>query len=115
MTNENIIEQNSVENDSVGTDKASLSGDKDTTGNRRDEAQILTDQDMTNEHDITDLDENMGAKSHSMGTMEDEPEDFVSGEIDVVTQMDRTTRHMEEVIQQSSGRKAHPKGNIYKR
>lgn len=78
-----------------------------------DQSQIVADQDMTNEHDISKLDENMGAISQSLDQLENEPEDFARGEVDVVTQMDRTTRAMEQAIEESSGRKAHPKRDTY--
>jgi hypothetical protein len=91
-----------------------LSSDKDTTGNRRDESQILADQDMTNEHDISALDENMGAISHSMDSLEDEPDEFLQGDVDVVTQMRRTSRAMSDAIDESSGRRAHVKHDTYK-
>ena len=66
--------------------------------NHDDESQILTDQDLTNEGDITELDENLGAKSNSLDDLENEPADFLRGEVDVTEQMERTARAMEAVI-----------------
>lgn len=62
--------------------------------NHDDESQILSDQDMTNEEDIKDLDENMGAKTNSLNDLENEPAEFIRGEVDVREQMERTTRRM---------------------
>lgn len=92
-----------------------LASDKDTTGNRRDESQIIADQDLTNDHDITNLDEKMGAISNSMDTLENEPDEFLQGDVDVVTQMRRTRRAMDAAIDESSGRRAHVKQDTYKK
>jgi hypothetical protein len=70
--------------------------------NHDDESQILTDQDLTNESDITVLDENLGAKSKSLDTLENEPAEFMRGEIDVSEQMTRTIRAQEALDHQSS-------------
>ncbi len=110
--------QNTIENEE-GSSKPTpelenLASDKEASFNRGDESGILADQDMTNEHDITALDENMGAMSHTMESLEDEPDEFLQGDVDVVTQMRRTTRAMEDAIDESSGRKAHPKHDTYK-
>jgi len=64
----------------------------------RDEEQILNDQDMTNEGDITKLDEIMGAKSGSLDVLEDEESDFMRGEVDVKAQMDRAERALDQAI-----------------
>ena len=110
--------QKGTENDDgdmeLSKDREIVSSDKETISNRRDESQIISDQDMTNEHDITKMDSHMGAITNSLEPIEDEPEDFIQGEVDVVTQMDRTTRAMEEIIDQSSGKKAHPKRDTFK-
>jgi len=110
--------QNTSENDedlSEATKEIDLlTSDKDSIGNRRDESQIISDQDMTNEHDIAALDENMGAKTRSLDSLEEEPLDFIQGEVDVVTQIERTTQAMEEAALESSGRKAHTKPDTYK-
>ena len=66
--------------------------------NHDDESQRLADQDSTNEADITALDENLGAKSNSLDELENEPADFMRGEVDVTEQMERTTRAMDAVI-----------------
>lgn len=73
-------------------------GNRSTFENHDDESQILTDQDLTNEGDITELDENLGAKSNSLDDLENEPADFLRGEVDVTEQMERTARAMEAVI-----------------
>lgn len=92
-----------------------ISSDDDSTGESQgDQAQIINDQDMTNERDITALDENMGAVSNSLEPLEDEPAEFMRGEIDVVEQMNRTTRAMDDAIDQSTGRKAHIKSDTYR-
>ncbi|OYZ13615.1 MAG: hypothetical protein B7Y39_17180 [Bdellovibrio sp. 28-41-41] len=91
-----------------------LASDNESLFNRGDESNILADQDMTNEHDITTLDENMGAISNSMNTLEDEPDEFLQGDVDVVTQINLTTRAMEKAIDDSEGRRAHPKLDTYK-
>ncbi|MFN8789894.1 MAG: hypothetical protein ACK5Y2_00385 [Bdellovibrionales bacterium] len=93
--------------------KADIVGDQESVESRRDESQIITDQDMTNEGDITALDENMGAMTNSLEQIEDEPAEFVRGEIDVVEQMKRTTRAMEDTIERSTGRRAHLKKDTY--
>jgi hypothetical protein len=73
-----------------------------------DESQILGDQDLTNEDDITQLDENLGAKSNSLDELENEPGDFLRGEIDVTEQMERTTRAMDDIARRSGGPRAEP-------
>lgn len=117
MANPNTTFQNSLRNDedtmSMNTDREGLIGDRESIGNRRDESQIIADQDMTNEGDITALDENMGAISNSLDALEDEPAEFIRGEVDVVEQMNRTTRAMEEAIDRSTGRRAHVKRDTY--
>lgn len=50
--------------------------------NQNDEVKILSDQDMTLKEDLTQI--------SSLENMEDDPKEFVSGEIDVKEQMDRT-------------------------
>jgi hypothetical protein len=110
--------QNAIENEE-GSKEATpalkiLASDNESLFNRGDESNILADQDMTNEHDISVLDENMGALSNSMNSLEDEPDEFLQGDVDVVTQMNRTTRAMDKILNESSGRKAHPKSDSYK-
>lgn len=57
--------------------------------NRRDEADIMADQDVTRITNQFSDDENMGAMSNSLESLEDEPGDFMRGELDVKEQMDR--------------------------
>lgn len=73
-------------------------GEKTADENHEDESQIIGDQDSTNENDITELDENLGAKSNSLDDLENEPADFLRGEVDVSEQMERTTRAMDAVL-----------------
>lgn len=73
-------------------------GTKSTFENHDDESQILSDQDLTNEGDIMELDENLGARTNTLDDLENEPADFMRGEIDVTEQMERTTRAMDAVI-----------------
>lgn len=70
--------------------------------NVRDEAQILADQDQTRNHDLSKLDENMGAVGRTLEPIENEPYDFMSGEIDVKEQMDRASRVMKDSIRGTS-------------
>ena len=57
---------------------------------QEDTSEILADQDQTSKH--TDLGENIESPSRLSGSVEDEPIEFMQGEIDVKAQMDRTTR-----------------------
>lgn len=66
-------------------------GVKTVFENHNDESQILTDQDLTNEEDIKELDENMGAKTNSLDDLENEPAEFIRGEVDVSEQIERTS------------------------
>ncbi len=66
--------------------------------NSDDEAQILADQDQTTPDDNLTRDENMGAPSNSLEAMEDEPGDFMRGEVDVKEQMDRAADAMDSSI-----------------
>lgn len=66
--------------------------------NSQDEWEILADQDVTNKITDTD-DENMGAKSNSLDEFEDdEPDLFLTGEVDVKEQMDRAAEAMDSSI-----------------
>lgn len=47
--------------------------------------------------------------------LENEPDEFIRGEVDVKTQMDRTTRIMEETFERSSGRKSHLKLDTFQK
>ena len=73
-------------------------GEKTAVENHEDESQILADQVSTNESDITELDENLGAKSNSLDDLEHEPDDFLRGEVDVTEQMERANRAMQSVL-----------------
>lgn len=74
------------------------SGGAEISENKRDETGILTDQDQTNIGDALTRDENMGAGNHTLESLEDEPGDFMRGEIDVVDQMDRAADAMEASV-----------------
>lgn len=65
--------------------------------NERDESGILADQDLTEKFSNA-LDENMGAKTNSLDPLEDEPDAFLSGEIDVKEQMDRAAEALDSSI-----------------
>jgi hypothetical protein len=67
--------------------------------NGKDAEEILDDQDQTTPEDALSKDENMGAKTFSLDTLEDEPADFARGEVDVKAQMDKTERAMTSAIQ----------------
>jgi hypothetical protein len=61
-----------------------------------DEKDILADQDVTSKAgDLTSDDENMGVHTRSLDSVEDEPDEFMQGEIDVKEQMDRTADAMD--------------------
>lgn len=64
----------------------------------QDESDILSDQDLTTKVDLLSDDENLGAHSKSLDSLEDEPEDFLEGEVDVKEQMDRAAAAMEASI-----------------
>lgn len=66
--------------------------------NEEDESEILTDQDLTEKLSQWTDDENMGAKSNSLDALEDEPDDFLTGEVDVREQMDRAAAAMDASI-----------------
>ena len=66
--------------------------------NKRDESDILADQDQTVSADALTADENMGAKSTTLEPLEDEPADFMRGEVDVKEQMDRTADAVDSSI-----------------
>ncbi len=58
--------------------------------NPGDESDILTDQDQTFPNTPSqEQDDKMGAITQNLNTLEDEPGDFMRGEIDVKEQMDR--------------------------
>jgi hypothetical protein len=74
------------------------SGGGDVFENKQDEADILADQDQTIAKDPLTRDENMGAKSTTLESLEDEPADFMRGEVDVKQQMDRAADALESSI-----------------
>lgn len=79
-----------------------------------DEADILADQDLTEKLSRAD-DENMGAKSESLDMLEDdEPDDFLEGEIDVKEQMDRAADAMDASIRglQNQGYEDSPRSEL---
>ncbi len=73
-------------------------GGGDIFENKQDEADILADQDQTIAKDPLTQDENMGAKSTTLESLEDEPADFMRGEVDVRQQMDRAADALESSI-----------------
>lgn len=70
--------------------------DIDSDNQNSDEMDILNDQDETSKKVMTADDENMGAKSKSLDTLENEPESFMNGELDVRAQMDRSVHDILE-------------------
>lgn len=78
-----------------------------------DEKEILGDQDVTNKTSSAD-DENMGAITRSYEPLEDEPGDFMRGEIDVKTQMDRAADALDASIHgyQNQGAEDSPKTEL---
>lgn len=60
-----------------------------------DEKDILGDQDLTLKGDLGSDDENMGAHTRAYDMIEDEPDEFMQGSIDVKEQMDRTADAMD--------------------
>ena len=84
--------------------------DGEASENEFDEQLIINDQDETTiEGDINNLDENMGAKTFSLDPVEDEPEDFMQGELDVKQQMDRTAREIDASVHGRRGPDQDPK------
>jgi hypothetical protein len=74
------------------------SGNGEADENSNDESDILSDQDLTSKIDLLEDDENLGAHSRSLDALEDEPDEFLEGEIDVKEQMDRAAEAMESSI-----------------
>ena len=58
-----------------------------------DEADIMSDKDLTLNSDPS---ANEPSRNRMSGSVEDEPEAFARGDVDVVTQMNRTRRAMED-------------------
>lgn len=68
----------------------------EATENREDMEQIIGDQDLTAESmDPNADDETLGARSKGLDDVENEPLDFMRGEVDVKTQMDRMARKLQ--------------------
>jgi hypothetical protein len=63
-----------------------------------DESDILADQDLTEKMDLLSDDENLGAHSRSLDSLEDEPDDFMEGELDVKAAMDRAAEALDASI-----------------
>lgn len=84
--------------------------------NPEDEAGILTDQDRTSPENMRNLemDDNLGAISDSPESLEDEPSDFMRGEIDVVDQMERAATALDDSLQghELQGFEDSPKGDL---
>jgi len=59
---------------------------------------ILADQDLSEKLDTATDDENLGAHSKALDELEEEPNDFLTGEVDVKEQMDRAADAMEASI-----------------
>jgi len=78
------------------------------------EAQILGDQDATAQFDNLTRDENMGAPSYALEPLEDEPSDFMRGEVDVKEQMDRAADAMDISIHgyESQAYEDSPRGDL---
>ncbi|MGZ3772778.1 MAG: hypothetical protein ACXVCY_07980 [Pseudobdellovibrionaceae bacterium] len=79
-----------------------------------DEKEIIEDQDVTHKSSVRTDDENMGAKSMSYEFMEDEPGDFMRGEIDVKEQMDRAADALDASLHgyQNQGAEDSPRTEI---
>lgn len=79
-----------------------------------DESNILGDQDQTvSMHPGVD-DENMGAQSKSLDSLEDEPADFMRGDLDVKEQMDRAADALESSLKgwESQAYEDDPRGDL---
>lgn len=63
-----------------------------------DEKDILADQDLTLKGSLEGDDENMGVHTRSYDRIEDEPDEFMQGDIDVKEQMDRTADAMDSSL-----------------
>ncbi|MBY0316399.1 MAG: hypothetical protein K2Q26_12805 [Bdellovibrionales bacterium] len=68
----------------------------EATENQEDMEQIIGDQDLTAESmDPNVDDETLGVRSKGLDDVENEPLDFMRGEVDVKTQMDRMARKLQ--------------------
>ncbi len=81
-----------------GTASFTQSAGAEIFENKKDESDILADQDQTGLTDRLTQDENMGAKSTTMESLEEEPGAFMRGEVDVKEQMDRAADAIESSI-----------------
>lgn len=79
--------------------------------NERDESDIITDQDQSA---AGVPDENMGARSRTLDSLEEEPDDFIQGDIDVKEQMDRAADAMDTSIRglQNQGTEDSPRTEL---
>ncbi len=84
------------------------------TEENRDESDIIADQDQTIKTHLLQDDENMGAHSRALDVLEDEPDDFIQGEIDVKEQMDRTADAMDASLHgyQNQAYEDSPRGEL---
>lgn len=87
----------------IGPEKGGIpsfagSGRGEADEDPEDETEILTDQDITSKLDLLEDDENLGAHSRALDSLEEEPEEFLEGEVDVKEQMDRAAEAMEASI-----------------
>lgn len=82
--------------------------------NENDEKDILTDQDQTKKIDLLSDDENMGAKSRSLDELDEEPDEFLRGDIDVKEQMDRAADAMNASLHgyESQADEDSPRGDL---
>jgi hypothetical protein len=74
----------------------------EATENQGDEERILADRDETLielEADSIKTEEKMEERESALNSIENEPEDFMRGEVDVKSQMDRAAREMEANLQ----------------
>lgn len=79
-----------------------------------DEADILGDQDQTKTLQPGTDDENMGAQSYSLDSLENEPADFMRGDLDVKEQMDRAADALEASLAgwESQAYEDDPRGDL---
>lgn len=82
--------------------------------NSMDERDILGDQDSTLKASLESDDENMGVHTRSYDRIEDEPDEFMRGDIDVKEQMDRTADAMDSSLRglQSQGFEDSPRTEL---
>lgn len=68
--------------------------------NSRDEASIIADKDQTREGRSLNREQSKNTMSRDV---EDEPEDFIEGDVDVKTQMDRAERQFRAQLDGTDG------------